>query len=181
MKSKEETRMKRILIVLFALTLMCCFVAACHAPERTVETIASEEATTCQEPEPTLETLSPGEVSRLKNTHPDCFGLDTTEGLHVLAYEVRKGEFEFRLVSGNKDHFTWEEAMKSTYYRSLTLEELKKMLLFYHLPDEKIHLHPWRDPMCNYMVPIDDSYIRRLSEFIDNRFDVEEQWREEQY
>ena len=116
--------------------------------------------------------LDAKEAQSLKNSHPDCFGLDVAEGLNVLVFENRSGEFAIRLASGSIVNWTSEEALKATSHKALTVEECKIMLIFYGLPDDKIQLRPYQDPLSSYLMTIDDSLVNRIAGAFDNRYKV---------
>ena len=156
--------MNRVILVLLC-TFLAFSITAC-AEEGTTP-ISSEE-----EIESEIMTLDPKEAQLLKKAHPDCFGLDTREGLNVLVFEKRSGKFEIRLAPGNKTHWTFEEATRATFYSALTLEECKKMLQFYHLPDDKVYLRPYQDPLSSYLMTIDEALEKRIAGTFDNRYKV---------
>jgi hypothetical protein len=118
------------------------------------------------------ETLSPEEVKSLEAAHPDAFGLDASKGLKVLAFGDNEGYFRFRLISGELDCYPAEVYVPASKYKALTAEEVRKMVLFYGLPDEKVTLHPWQDPLSSYFMRIDDALLQDLREAFDNRFEL---------
>lgn len=117
-------------------------------------------------------------IDDLKASHPECFGIDVSEGLNVLVFENMMREYEIRLEPGNKDHYAWSEATKVTDYAALTLEEAKTILDYYGLPDDKITLRPFQD-MSSYLMTVDDALFTRIANAFDNRYQVGGQFFEE--
>ena len=126
------------------------------------------------------ETISPEEAKQLREAHPQFFDLDTSEGLNVLVYNGGKSgvDWNVRLVPGNKDHYSLAEGIQSTTYLPLTVAEAKKVLLYYGLPDDKITLRPYDDPMASAytlaMLMEDQNYLTQMAEAFDNRYRVGE-------
>ena len=156
------------MIYCLILTMIMTALTACEksetpgTPEKTETTTAPEE----QEP------LSSEEVKRLQAAHPDAFGLDVTKGLKVLAFGDNSGHFVFRLIPGELDYYPAEVYAPASKYKALTAEEVRKMVLFYGLPDEKVTLHPWQDPLSSYLMRIDEELLQDLREVFDNRFEL---------
>ena len=126
------------------------------------------------------ETLSPEEVQQLQEAHPQFFGLDTSDGLNVLVFNGGKSgvDWTVRLVPGNKDHYALSEGVESTTYLPLTVDEAKKVLIYYGLQDEKITLRPYDDLMASSytlsMLMEDGNYLTEMAEAFDNRYRVGE-------
>ena len=174
---------RRLLLYLLVLIMIMTTLSACEKPETTpapteptapaeTTTVPSETTTVPEETPAEKETLSPAEVKRLESAHPDAFGLDTSEGLKVLAFGDNKGHFGFRIISGSLDYYPISIAIPATVYPDLTVEETKKLLLFYDLPDEQVTLHPWQDGISSYLMKIDDKLLQDLSEAFDNRYEI---------
>lgn len=156
------------MIYCLILTMIMTALTACEKSE-TPDTPEKTETTTAPEEQ---ETLSPEEVKSLEAAHPDAFGLDVTKGLKVLAFGDNEGYFRFRLISGALDHYPAEIYAPASRYKALTAEEVQKMVLFYGLPDEKVTLHPWQNPLSSYLMRIDEELLQDLREVFDNRFEL---------
>ena len=174
---------RRPLLFFLIFMMIMTTLTACTKPETTpepteptapVETTAAPPETTTvpEETSAEEETLSPSEAKQLKSAHPDAFGLDTSEGLKVLAFGDNKGHFGFRIISGSLDYYPVSIAIPATVYPDLTVEETKKLLLFYGLPDEQVTLHPWQEGISSYLMKIDDKLLQDLSEAFDNRYEI---------
>ena len=144
---------------------------ATEAPT-TIAPTTSAPTTVPEETPPVKETLSPEEAKKLKSAHPDAFGLDTTEGLKVLAFSGDQKSFYFRIISGDKEYYPIKDAAAASMYRALTVEEVKKVLVFYDLPDEKVTLHPWVDGLSSAYMVIDDTLLQNLKAAFDGRYEV---------
>ena len=122
---------------------------------------------------PSKETAAPEELQRLREWHPECFELDTTEGINVLMFYDGTGNWQVLLVSGSKDHFSMEEAGTAMeWYIPLTVEETKTILLFYDLPDEQIILRPYDGWPSSYGSPRSSEDQRKMAVAFDNRYRV---------
>ena len=122
---------------------------------------------------PSKETAAPKELQRLREWHPECFELDTTEGINVLMFYDGTGNWQVLLVSGSKDHFSMEEAGTAMeWYIPLTVEETKTILLFYDLPDEQIILRPYDGWPSSYGSPRSSEDQRKMAVAFDNRYRV---------
>jgi hypothetical protein len=149
------------------LTMIMTALNACIKPEAAAAPKGQEKIDPKKQ-----ETLSPEEVKSLEAAHPDAFGLDASKGLKVLAFGDNEGYFRFRLISGELDCYPAEVYVPASKYKALTAEEVRKMVLFYGLPDEKVTLHPWQDPLSSYFMRIDDALLQDLREAFDNRFEL---------
>ena len=122
---------------------------------------------------PSKETAAPEELQRLREWHPECFELDTTEGINVLMFYDGTGNWQVLLVSGSKDHYSMEEAGTAmAWYIPLTVEETKTILLFYDLPDEQIILRPYDGWPSSYGSPRSSEDQRKMAGAFDNRYRV---------
>ena len=118
------------------------------------------------------------EINGLKNSHPECFGLDVTNGLNVLVFD-NNGQWNIRLVSGNKEHYSLKEAVESTRVLPLTLKESKTIIRNYGLPDEKVFLHPYQEEASSYYMMIDESLKTRISDAFENKYQVFDEFKSE--
>ena len=157
----------KLILYCLIMAMMMTALNACIKPEAAAAPKGQEKIDPKKQ-----ETLSPEEVKSLEAAHPDAFGLDASKGLKVLAFGDNEGYFRFRLISGALDHYPAEIAAPASRYKALTAEEVQKMVLFYGLPDEKVTLHPWQDPLSSYLMRIDDALLQDLREVFDNRFEL---------
>ena len=166
---------QRLLLSILIFAMIMTALTACTKNDPT--DLPTDPATEVQTPvpeetPPMKETLSPLEVKRLKSAHPDAFGLDTTEGLKVLACSGDQKNFYFRIISGDKEYYPSKDALKASMFFSLTLEEVKRVLVYYDLPDEKVTLHPWRNGLSSDIMIIDDTFRQSLKAAFDGRYEV---------
>ena len=173
---------KKPLLILIVFVMIMTALTACTKNDPTdlpTDPVTEAPTTVPEETPPVKETLSAEEVKKLKTAHPDAFGLDTTDGLKVLAFGDSKGYFEFRIISGSLDSYPASISVPATKYRSLTVEEAKKVLAFYDLPDEKITLHPWQSMISSHLMTIDDELLSALKNAFDGRYEVGPEIKEE--
>ena len=90
----------------------------------------------------------------------------------------RKDWWSIRLVPGSKDRYSIFEGVQATTYKGLTVDEAKKMLIYYGLPDDKVVLRPYDDPAASSytlsMLMEDENYLTEMAEVFDNRYRVGE-------
>ena len=115
------------------------------------------------------------EINELKESHPECFGLDVTNGLNVLVFD-NYGQWSIRIVSGSKDHYSLKECVESTLILPLTLNEAKTVLKDYGLPDEKVVLRPYQEESSFYM-KIDESLKNRIRDAFENKYIVSDEFK----
>ena len=120
------------------------------------------------------ETMAPEELEHLKAVYPEYFDLDTSKGINVLVCDDLNGEWIIRLVSGEKECFSLTESVWITRHQHiLTLEEAKKILLYYNLPDEEVFLRPYNDFFSPYgWQTFDDEFASRIASAFDHRYQV---------
>ena len=172
-----------LILILFAMTMTALTACTKNDPTTapvdpateaptTIAPTTSAPTTVSEETPPVKETLSPEEAKKLKSAHPDAFGLDTTKGLKVLAFSGDQKSFYFRIISGDKEYYPIKDAAAASKYRALTVEEVKKVLVFYDLPDEKVTLHPWVDGLSSALMIIDDTLLQNLKAAFDGRYEA---------
>lgn len=131
---------------------------------------------------PGEETLSSEDLQRLKESYPHFFNLDTTEGLNalVMGYGTQDCSWEVVLLPGSKDHYALTENIRMASYCPLSLEDAKKMLIYYGLPDDQVTLHPYEWPFNEWRslssLLEEEDYLPRMAEAFDNRYKVGEVW-----
>ena len=166
-------RQSLLLCLIFIMIMTALTACTKNDPtELPTDPVTEAPTTVPEETPPEIETLSPEEAKILQTAHPDAFGLDASQGLKVLAFGDNKGYFQFRIISGSMDSYPASISIPATRYRSLTVEEVKKVLVFYHLPDEKITLHPWQCNISSYRMTIDDELLEALEKAFDGRYEV---------
>ena len=166
---------QRLLLSILLFAMIMTTLTACTKNDPTelpTEPVTEAPTTVPEETPPVKETLSPEEAKKLKSAHPDAFGLDTTKGLKVLAFSGDQKSFYFRIISGDKEYYPIKDAAAASKYRALRVEEVKKVLVFYDLPDEKVTLHPWVDGLSSAYMVIDDTLLQNLKAAFDGRYEV---------
>lgn len=130
------------------------------------------------------ESLSREELHRLKETYPYFSNLDVAEGLNVLVYgygkEKEGNPWRVIFVPGSKDHYALTENIRMAKYGDMTLEDAKKLLIYYGLPDDQVTLHPYEWPFNEWRslssLLEEEDYLPRMAEAFDNRYKVGEVW-----
>lgn len=119
------------------------------------------------------------ELQKLQEKYPHFFDLDTSEGLNVLVFRNGTNNvWIVRLVPGTKDYFSLSEGVKFGAYDAMILEEAKMILQYYDLPDEKVILRPYDDPLASSltlsMFLEDENFLIEMAEAFDNRYQIGE-------
>ncbi len=194
--------MRNRMFICFIILFLCVF-AACESADREIsapqkesysedsareDVISQNESTSSESPGteesvPQKETLSPEEYQHLYEEHPQFFGLDTTDGIKVLMFgDGREDHWKIDLVPGSKESFSFTEGAYRSTFVKLTLEEAKKILLFYDLPDEKVFLQAYDDGLSSDIkMELTDELLQSMSEAFDSRYQVLEMWFKEQF
>ena len=156
------------------LSVVVFLMALCSCSQQKETTDIKKETTVGQE------TISAEDARRLKKEHPECFGLDKTDGLTVLGIPKNPtGNFSFYILSGNKKSFTQQETVEKSKQLPLDLADTKKMLTFYGLPESQIHLRVYIPVWSSAQNEITEVIRKNLGEEFDNRYKLEEDFKDQ--
>ena len=102
----------------------------------------------------------------LRGKYPKFFDLDTTYGLCVYVWQMARNQYECAILAGRDGARSWEEKFTeiegSISDGWLTPDIAKQILAIYDLPEEKVHIIPYRHPFSSYPYYINPLYKFRL-------------------
>ena len=110
----------------------------------------------------TLESLPEGEtleLESLEKKYPEYFGLSAFKGLELYVWQMGPGSWSCGLMEGTNRNKTNEEIWN---LRGTTVEEMKRILSTYDIPDDDIFIYPFLHPASSYRYDIDESYREGL-------------------
>ena len=118
------------------------------------------------------------EQNALLKTFPEYFGLDASDGLDVVVWEMSGSVYSFGLLEHSDDQRDWlsDEFMKFCGTPGTNAEQMKTILSSYTINEEKVYILPWQNPVSSYiseywsaMESEDDSSVKsRRQAYIDN-------------
>ena len=106
-------------------------------------------------------------LASLQANYPNLFGLETAEGLTVCVFSSYPDSYICGLLPGNVDKTT----VSPTSVFNVTVNEMKTILEYYGLPDNRITVRPYY-PTKGYYVADKEAYARTLSQLFDGRYKV---------
>lgn len=119
------------------------------------------------------------ELEQLKAVYPEYFGLDTTEGLIVVVWQMAEDSYSFALMPGNAlgiSDYTWETEEGGSLsaivgvgteekipLTGLSAEEMQLLLSAYDLAPEEVQVFYYAHPLSSYIVlEPDEAYIESV-------------------
>lgn len=89
------------------------------------------------------------QAAALRESYPEYFDLDTSEGLLVYVWQLAKYDYNFHLVAGSAPQ---TEKMPMSL-RSTSVKNMRVILADYNLPREKIRVVHYGHPLSSYVWP----------------------------
>ena len=84
-------------------------------------------------------------IESLRQQYPEYFGLDTSEGLDVIVWQMAKNHYAFALEPHFKGERDWMR-LKGT-----NTQEMRAILSTYDIGWDNINIIPWSNPFSSYM------------------------------
>ena len=94
-------------------------------------------------------------IESLRQQYPEYFGLDTSEGLDVIVWQMAKNHYAFALEPHFKGERDWMR-LKGT-----NTQEMRAILSTYDIGWDNINIIPWQNPFSSY---IGDGFIGKDEE-----------------
>ncbi|MCR5694848.1 MAG: hypothetical protein K6G89_07775 [Clostridia bacterium] len=88
-----------------------------------------------------------GKTAKLRPSVEEYYSLDAKEGLDVFFFQLAKGSFSFVI----REHSEEMSNLELMALPSVNLEKLKDILSTYDLPDDKIYVAAWQNPLSSYL------------------------------
>lgn len=137
----------------------------------TLRLFTSDDGRTCvfvRTPDAVIPTLTPDsavdalqqEYKRLEKQYPEYFGLDTSKGLKVYAWQMSNDGYSCALLAGSDN----KTDVEIGGMRGVTIEEMLLILNTYETEDNDIDVEvvPFRNPLSSYWYEIDEAYTEKL-------------------
>ena len=124
--------MKRIALLILCLLLILC---ACGKDKNSV-TPDSREQTARQ--------------AALMEAYPEYFGLDASDGLDVIVWQMAPDSYSFALLkhTGASYDIASPELIN---LRGVRVDEIKTILSAYSVQEDDIYICPWCNPVSSYL------------------------------
>lgn len=108
------------------------------------------------ETEPTIRLYKDAET--LKNDCPDYADLDTKHGIDVYVYQLARGHYACFLLPGGSSLESMELMSYAEGGHILTVEDARTLIASYGVPDEKVRIIGWYNPLSSYIYNITPEY-----------------------
>ena len=89
-------------------------------------------------------------VSELQEKYPQYFGLDTSNGLDVIVWQMAENNYNFGLLPHTDEERYWLSD-ELTELKSVRLDDMRAIIESYDIPREKIYIVPWQNPLSSYL------------------------------
>ncbi|MBQ7647154.1 MAG: hypothetical protein IJS94_07790, partial [Clostridia bacterium] len=92
----------------------------------------------------------PDELAVLEENFPDYFGIDASEGLDVIVWQMAGNSYSFGLLkhSGTERNWVSEELLN---LKSAKAEQMKKIISSYGVDSKDVYIIPWQNPVSSYI------------------------------
>ncbi len=101
----------------------------------------------------------------LRTKYPDCFDLDTAEGLDVFVYQMAPEDYSCVLLAGSEAGRTAEELRRLIEYSDRSVVSVgtaKQIIACYGIAPEQVRIIPYENLYSSYWYEIDEAYARFL-------------------
>ena len=103
--------------------------------------------------------------------------IDTSNGLYLVVCETGENEYKCTVLPLNDG--TVDEERKRTGAKWMSEKEIKDILPWYKLPDDKIVIKPYTDPKSSYLGTEDKGVLLdKMEALFENRYKVGQQFRD---
>ncbi len=85
-------------------------------------------------------------------TVDDYYGLDASNGLDVIVWQMGSGGYSFGLLKHSNTARGWlSRELMSLSNAPVTAQKMREILSTYDIPQDKIYIVPWQNPLSSYM------------------------------
>ncbi|MBR6006282.1 MAG: hypothetical protein IK064_01495 [Clostridia bacterium] len=101
----------------------------------------------------------------LRVKYPDCFDLDTGEGLDIFVYQMAPEDYSCALLPGSAEGRPAEELRRLIEYSDrsrISVETAKQIIACYGIAQEQVRIIPYRNIYSSYWYSIDAAYAQFL-------------------
>ncbi len=118
-----------------------------------------------------MEVLMSGEpnnmgIDELRAKHPEFFGLPTEKGLEVYVWQMAPASYTFALMPVTENEKTFDELIKMGLNGGVSASEMRLILSAYDVPESKVFIIPYQNPISSYVGEHDDSYVDNIRKML---------------
>ena len=118
-----------------------------------------------------MEVLMSGEpnnmgIDELRAKHPEFFGLPTEKGLEVYVWQMAPSSYTFALMPVTENEKTFEELIKMGLNGGVSASEMRLILSAYDVPESKVAIIPYQNPISSYIGVQDENYIDNIRKML---------------
>lgn len=90
------------------------------------------------------------EAAALKKEYPQYFGLDASNGLDIVVWQMSKNSYDFGLLPHSEETRNWldEDLMA---LKPVSADEMKIILSTYKIDNSKMNIVIWQNPVSSYI------------------------------
>jgi len=89
-------------------------------------------------------------IDDIQEKYPQYFGLDTSNGLDVIVWQMAENNYNFGLLPHTYEERYWLSD-ELTELKSVRLDDMRAIIESYGIPQEKIYIVPWQNPLSSYL------------------------------
>jgi hypothetical protein len=86
----------------------------------------------------------------LHEKYPQYVGLDTSNGLDVIVWQMAENNYNFGLLPHTDEERYWLSD-ELTELKSVRLDDMRAIIESYDIPREKLYIVPWQNPLSSYL------------------------------
>ena len=90
------------------------------------------------------------EASALKKEYPQYFGIDDSDGLDIVVWQMGKNSYSFGLLPHSEETRDWlDEDLKDL--KPVTADQMRIILSTYKTDRSKLNIVIWQNPISSYI------------------------------
>ena len=90
------------------------------------------------------------EASALKKEYPQYFGIDDSDGLDIVVWQMAKNSYSFGLLPHSEETRDWlDEDLKDL--KPVTADQMRIILSTYKTDRSKLNIVIWQNPFSSYI------------------------------
>lgn len=86
----------------------------------------------------------------LKESYPEYFGLDASQGLDVYVYQMAKNSYSFVLLPHSATPRDWMSSELRDIH-GVSAAQMRTILSIYPVDQDEIYVIPWQNPYSSYI------------------------------
>ena len=90
------------------------------------------------------------EAAELKKEYPQYFGIDASNGLDIVVWQMGKNSYDFGLLPHSEKERDWlDEDLKNL--KPVSAEQMRIILSTYNIDKSEMNIVIWRNPISSYI------------------------------